>query len=258
MVVINPSNPTGAVLKQEHLYGIIKFAHKHGILLIADEVYQDNVYTGHEFISLRKAIHAIGSPYNDVSAVSLHSISKGYLGEGGIRGGYMEFHNIEPGVLKELHKIRDPYNVNVTGSIVMGILCDPPTYENASKEIVDQYNKEKNEILQSLETKVKMTMEMFNQCKGIKCQPINGALYAFPRILLPESVIELAKKEKLTPCEYFCKRMVEETGIITVPGCVFGQEPGTFHFRMSLLVWDLKEFAKMLELMKNFINKFFE
>jgi len=258
MVIINPSNPTGAVLKQEHIYDILKFAHKHGIVLIGDEVYQHNVYTGNQFISLRKAVHNIESPYNNVSIVSLNSISKGYLGEGGMRGGYIDFYNIDPEVLKQIHKIRDPYNINVTGSIVMGILCDPPTYENASKEVVDQYNKERDEILNSLETKVKMTMEMFSQCKGIKCQAINGALYAFPRLFLPESVIELAKKEKLTPCEYFCKRMVEETGIITTPGSVFGQKPGTHHFRMSILIWDLKEFAKMLELMKNFINKFFE
>lgn len=258
MVIINPSNPTGAVLKLEHLYGIIKFAHKHGILLVADEVYQSNIYAGHEFISLRKAVHSIEPPYNNVSTISLNSISKGYLGEGGIRGGYMEFNNIDPGVLKEIHKIRDPYNINVTGSIVMGIVCDPPTYENTSKEVVDLYNKERDDILKSLETKVRIVMDTFKECKGVKCQPISGALYAFPRVFLPESVVEAAKKEKLKPCEYFCRRMVEDTGIITVPGCVFGQEEGTYHFRMSLLVWDLEEFAKMMQLMKKFINKFFE
>jgi alanine transaminase len=258
MAVINPSNPTGAVLKQEHIFGILKFAHKHGILLIGDEVYQHNIYTGHQFISLRKAAHTIEPPYNNVSIVSLHSVSKGYSGEGGMRGAYMDFYNVDPEVLKQIHKMRDPYNINITGSIAMGILCNPPTYENASKEVTDQYNKERDEILNSLETKVKMTMEMFSQCKGVKCQPINGALYAFPRVFLPESVIELAKKEKLKPCEYFCKRMLEETGIITTPGSVFGQEVGTYHFRISLLVWDLKEFAEILELMKKFINKFFD
>lgn len=44
LVVINPGNPTGQVLSRQNIEEIIKFAHKEKLFLLADEVYQDNVY----------------------------------------------------------------------------------------------------------------------------------------------------------------------------------------------------------------------
>lgn len=44
LVFINPGNPTGQCLSKENLQEIIKFAHDEKIVLMADEVYQENVY----------------------------------------------------------------------------------------------------------------------------------------------------------------------------------------------------------------------
>lgn len=44
LIVINPSNPCGAVLSKETCFDVIKFCAKHDIVLIADEVYQENLY----------------------------------------------------------------------------------------------------------------------------------------------------------------------------------------------------------------------
>lgn len=54
IVVINPGNPTGTVLPEENIRGIIDIAAQHEIVIIADEVYQENVYLG-EFISFKKS-----------------------------------------------------------------------------------------------------------------------------------------------------------------------------------------------------------
>jgi aspartate/methionine/tyrosine aminotransferase len=45
IVVINPGNPTGAVLSIENVKMVVRFAKRHGLAIIADEVYQENVYT---------------------------------------------------------------------------------------------------------------------------------------------------------------------------------------------------------------------
>jgi aspartate/methionine/tyrosine aminotransferase len=37
-------NPTGQCLSYQNLQDIIKFAHEEGIVLMADEVYQTNIY----------------------------------------------------------------------------------------------------------------------------------------------------------------------------------------------------------------------
>jgi glutamate--glyoxylate aminotransferase len=44
LVFINPGNPTGQCLSQDNLRELIKFAHKEHIVLMADEVYQENIY----------------------------------------------------------------------------------------------------------------------------------------------------------------------------------------------------------------------
>jgi alanine transaminase len=82
MVVINPGNPTGNLLSEQNVKDIIKFCYNHKLFLLADEVYQGNIYTEKKkFISFKKVLREIGHPYNQVSLASFHSISKGNAGE---------------------------------------------------------------------------------------------------------------------------------------------------------------------------------
>lgn len=56
-MVINPGNPTGQVLTRQNIEDIIKFAHKNRLFLLADEVYQDNIYDkDSKFFSFKKVI----------------------------------------------------------------------------------------------------------------------------------------------------------------------------------------------------------
>ena len=96
MVIINPGNPTGQVMTRESIEHVITVCHKNDILIMADEVYQENIYgEGREFLSFRKVLAEIGTPYsNEVELISMHSTSKGLLGECGLRGGYFETRNM--------------------------------------------------------------------------------------------------------------------------------------------------------------------
>jgi aspartate/methionine/tyrosine aminotransferase len=106
MCVINPGNPTGQVLKKECLEQVIKICWEENIMLMADEVYQTNIYSG-EFVSLRKTLHELGEPYaSEVELVSMHSCSKGLLGECGLRGGYFEAHNFSDKAAEVLYKLK--------------------------------------------------------------------------------------------------------------------------------------------------------
>jgi alanine transaminase len=46
--------------------------------------------------------------------------------------------------------------------------------------------------------------------------------------------------------------MVNETGIMTVPGSGFGQEPGTYHFRITNLVTPTNRMAQVLDRLRVF------
>jgi glutamate--glyoxylate aminotransferase len=55
LVFINPGNPTGQCLSEGNLRDLIHFCHKENIVMLADEVYQQNIYQDERpFISAKK------------------------------------------------------------------------------------------------------------------------------------------------------------------------------------------------------------
>ncbi|MCD7454658.1 Alanine--glyoxylate aminotransferase 2, mitochondrial [Datura stramonium] len=78
LVVINPGNPTGRVLAEANQWEIVEFCRKEGLVLLADEVYQENVYAPEKkFHSFKKISRSMGFGEKDISLVSFHSASKG-------------------------------------------------------------------------------------------------------------------------------------------------------------------------------------
>jgi alanine transaminase len=105
LVVINPGNPTGQVLSRQNIEDVIRFAKKNNLFILADEVYQHNIYAkGSEFHSFKKVITEMGKEYADMELASFLSTSKGYMGECGYRGGYCEVINMDPEVKLQLIK----------------------------------------------------------------------------------------------------------------------------------------------------------
>jgi alanine transaminase len=129
IVVINPGNPTGNVLKRKDIEDIIKISYEHKLVIIADEVYQDNIYNPKTpFISFRKVLAELADPYkNSVELISLHSVSKGLLGECGLRGGYFEIHNLETYANEMLYKLKSmELCSNTIGQLAVQLMVDPP------------------------------------------------------------------------------------------------------------------------------------
>ncbi|HPS65187.1 MAG TPA: aminotransferase class I/II-fold pyridoxal phosphate-dependent enzyme, partial [Ignavibacteria bacterium] len=80
ITVINPGNPTGAVLSEDNVKMIINFARSHNLSILADEVYQENVYPkDKKFHSFAKVMSDMN--ITDVALFSFHSMSKGFYGE---------------------------------------------------------------------------------------------------------------------------------------------------------------------------------
>jgi alanine transaminase len=65
--------------------------------------------------------------YKDVVLASMHSISKGFYGECGRRGGYTELVNVDPDVQSEFYKLAS-INLcsNLNGQICMALIMNPP------------------------------------------------------------------------------------------------------------------------------------
>ena len=81
-------------------------------------------------------------------------------------------------------------------------------------------------------------------------------MYAFPRVRFSKKAIEAAKKQNVHPDFMYCMEMVNETGIMTVPGSGFGQKEGEYHYRITNLVSPTKELENTLANLKKFNTEF--
>lgn len=88
--------------------------------------------------------------------------------------------------------------------------------------------------------------DAFNSCEGIVCQETEGAMYSFPKITLPPGAMAAAKAAGKAPDVFYCLKLLEATGISTVPGSGFRQRDGTFHFRTTILPPESK-FADLIQ-----------
>ncbi|XP_078690390.1 alanine aminotransferase 2-like isoform X3 [Branchiostoma floridae x Branchiostoma belcheri] len=234
LCVINPGNPTGQVLSKENVQEIIKFAAREHLFLMADEVYQDNIYTdGCAFHSFKKTLMELGPDYAGLELASFHSTSKGYMGECGFRGGYMEVINMDPQVKLQLKKlVSTKLCPPVSGQATMDCVVNPPQPGEPSYE---SFIKEKTAVLTSLAERAKLVAETFNSIEGVTCNTVQGAMYAFPRIHLPQRAVDKAKSLGQSPDGFYALQLLEQAGICVVPGSGFGQRDGTYHFRTTIL-----------------------
>ncbi|XP_048658325.1 alanine aminotransferase 1 isoform X4 [Marmota marmota marmota] len=255
LCVINPGNPTGQVQTRECIEAVIRFAFEEGLFLMADEVYQDNVYAeGSRFYSFKKVLTEMGPPYSTQQELaSFHSASKGYMGECGFRGGYVEVVNMDPEVQRQMLKLMSVRLCPpVPGQALLDMVVSPPAPSDPS---FAQFQEERQMVLAELAAKAKLTEQVFNETPGIRCNPVQGAMYSFPRVQLPPRAVQLAQELGLAPDMFFCQRLLEETGICVVPGSGFGQLEGTYHFRMTILP-PMEKLRLLLEKLSRFHAKF--
>ena len=234
-VLINPGNPTGQILTREAIRDIVEFCSKHKLVLLADEVYQENIYDkDSEFYSCKRAAYDIGIIQTDeIELVSFHSTSKGIFGECGRRGGYMELTGIDPAVKGQLYKLASSgLCSNVPGQIMTSLMVNGP--KEGSKSYTS-HEAEKLAIYQSLKKRAQIATDGFNSIPGFSCQKAQGAMYCFPSVEMPKGAIREAEAKGIAVDTLYAVSLLECTGVCVVPASGFGQEVGRFGFRTTFL-----------------------
>lgn len=258
LVLINPGNPTGNIFDLERMREIVEFCYRRNLVVLADEVYQENVYSEEkQFHSFKKVLNEADSNIRDnLELVSFHTISKGYLGECGLRGGYMELVNIDPQMVQTIAN-----QSRLTKPNLMGDLCLDLKSRYLSGELTDLKNLQSffdaqvSEKVLEFKERAEMVEQALNNCEGVRTNPIDGAMYAFPRLYLPQKFVKKAEEQNRIPDFHFCMKMLESTGLCTVPGSGFGQVDGTFHLRTTILPSPNGRLADIMEKFKEFNNR---
>lgn len=262
IVVINPSNPTGAIHEQSELEAILGVASEEGLMVLADEVYQSNIFPPHRFVSCKKVLRqlqAASSPdealrYKSLQLISLHSTSKGMIGESGQRGGYFEAVGFSDDVKFQIQKLVTYTLQPATGGqVLVDLMVRPPCPGDLS---FSKYQQEHDAIFDGLSRKAQDLYEAFCRMPSVECQPAQGAIYHFPRVVLSPPALEEARKAGDAPDVWYCKRLLEKTGVCVVPGSGFGMSDGEGDGKIWFRITFLGEGKDWIERMEIFQQEF--
>uniref|UniRef100_A0A668TVZ4 alanine transaminase n=1 Tax=Oreochromis aureus TaxID=47969 RepID=A0A668TVZ4_OREAU len=221
--ISNPGNPTG----EQSCAG---FQSQTSSLFLLIVYGQDK-----EFISYKKVLSEMGKTYAEtMELVSFHSISTAYIGECGLRGGYMEVVNIDPAVKKCLNFTP---SAPVLPQLALELSLNPPRPEDSS---YNSYTQEIHHIEDTLSQNAKRALEFLNRVEGMSCQPSMAGPFLYPRVHLPPHMVEEAKRLGVKADVLYCQRLLEEEGICVGAGCENGQEDKNYHIRHRYLLIDNK------------------
>lgn len=171
IVVINPGNPTGASLSPEDVRNVIEFAAEEKLVVLADEVYQTNIFIG-KFTSFKRGLRDLQKEqpkkFANVELASLNSISKGMVGECGHRGGYFELIGFDKEVQAQIYKfVSIMLCPPVVGQCLVEMQVNPPKEGDPSYPL---YRKEYDGIARGLQERATALFEAFKQMEGVTCQ----------------------------------------------------------------------------------------
>uniref|UniRef100_A0A8C5A2S4 alanine transaminase n=1 Tax=Gadus morhua TaxID=8049 RepID=A0A8C5A2S4_GADMO len=219
LYVINPGDPTGHVQSRESMEEIIRFVYEEKLLLFANEDHQDILIgEGCMFISYKKVLAEMGSPFSDaVELASIHSASKGFMGEGGLHGGYLELVNFDPSVQIEFDRLISLLGLPIIGQLALEVMLNPlqpgePSYE--------QYQEKWDWAEQLYGSWLTMAL--------------NLCVCRFGRLRITHVLVIFQEEEKL-PDFFYCSRLLEQTGLCVCPGSDLGLPEGTYHIRLCIM-----------------------
>ena len=160
IVLVNPSNPTGRVYRRHELEALAEVAVRHDLIVIADEVYEYNVYEG-------RHISIASLPGMADRTISLYAFTKSYAMDGW-RLGYA---TAAPDILGAMLKVtaNDVTHVNTFAQhgALAAITGDPAILRHMVED-----EKAKRDFL----------VAALNRMPGVVCPAPEGSIYAFPNI----------------------------------------------------------------------------
>ena len=226
MVVIDPNNPTGAVYPRDMRRALLDFADRHGLLILADEVYGDLGFDG--------PVEPLGILDPDAAIISYSSLSKAYLAPGW-RTGWMAIGRSPrlDDLAVAIRKLAD------------GRLCSTVPMEHAIPAALEGDKSHQVEFRRALKARADLTISRLCAMPGVSCVAPTAAFYAMPRVTLPKGKTD----------EDYVMALLHETGVLSVYGSGFGL-PADQGFLRIVFLASLDELTEIYDLMADFTAGF--
>ncbi len=226
IVLIDPNNPTGAVYPEGIRRGIIDFADRAGLTIVADEVYGD--------VAFERPAPLLGSLAPDAPIISFSSLSKAYLAPGWRTGWLVVGRSPRlDDVLSGIQKMAD------------GRLCSPGPMQYAVAPALTGDRSHQRAFARDLEIRARLTTERLSAIPGMRCVMPRAAFYAMPQVSLPPGVTD----------QDYILSLLRATGILCVYGSGFGMPEADGFFRVVFLA-PPEELATIYDEMAAFTREF--
>jgi len=219
IVVIDPNNPTGATYPVAARRDLIAFAERHGIAILADEVYADLGYDG--------PLPPIGTLDVDAPIISFSSLSKAYLAPGW-RTGWLSIGR-SPRLDDVAVAIRKLADARLCSTVPMQYAVTAALTGDKSHQV---------QFRADLKTRANLTVNALNAMPGVSCTSVTAGFYAMPRVTLPEGRTD----------EEYVLGLLRETGVLVVYGSGFGLPASAGYLRIVFLATpdDLTEVYRLM------------
>jgi hypothetical protein len=193
LLYTSPSNPLGWVATEEEQQGLLEFTRRHGMWLMADEVYDRLYYSGSR---LGEAVPSIlRKATRDDAIMVVNSFSKSYCMTGW-RVGWLVARRDLAAKATQLNEF---------------IISHAPSFaQKAGETALEQGEDELLRMLERLRENRDLCLDALSGLPGVTVPKPDGAFYVFPRI------------DGLTDSFGFCRRLLEETRVGLAPGVAFG------------------------------------
>jgi alanine-synthesizing transaminase len=229
IVVINPNNPTGALYSDTLLKSIVEIAREHGLVIMADEVYDKVLYDGVKHT-------AMASLSSDVLTLTFNSLSKSYR-SCGYRAGWMVVSGNKKSATDYIEGLNMLSNMK---------LCSNVPGQWAIQTALGGYQSINDLVCEGgrLRRQRDLAYELITAIPGVTCVKPSAALYMFPKLD--------PKVYPINDDRQFFLELLKATRVMLVQGTGFNWKQSD-HFRIVFLPHedDLREaisrIAKFLE-----------
>ena len=183
-----PNNPTGAVMRRNHLEEIASVLRNTNIMILSDEIYAELTYNGQHV-----SIAEIDGMWE--RTIVVNGFSKTYA----MTGWRLGYAAGPAPIIKQMTKIHQ-----------FAIMCAPTTSQFAAIEALENCDEDVRVMAEEYDERRRLIVDSLNHM-GLTCFEPEGAFYVFPSV----------KKTGLTS-EEFCQQLLMSQRVAVVPGNAFG------------------------------------
>jgi aspartate aminotransferase len=215
LILTTPSNPTGSLYSKEELEKIAEVLKGTKIIVASDEMYEKLVYD--------KTFTAAASISDDMfqRTITINGLSKS-VAMTGWRMGYLATPN------SQLIKVMSSLQSHSTSNI------NTITQYASLKALDGSADKDIEAMRVEFQKRRDLAVELFNQSDKLTVLKPDGAFYLFVNI-----------KKVSNDSMGFCKDLLSQKGVATIPGLGFGSE-GYFRFSFATNEENIKEGIKRI------------